>query len=1044
MSVFILQLTKVIRSVLIFGAFCICAGFLTSSLYASATLHPLVIEKSGETDGLVHARLNPGAYNSLRVGAPTQVIDLPLTADKSVSLEVTRFDIIDPDARFVIGSPAGDVATPRPEVILYRGTVGGDPNSHAFLAFCGHGFANGYVRLASGENYFLSQSAEEAAKGWGGELVIHRQEGAFELPDGVSFCGVELPSGYVPTEGEDGGRSVIRGLRLATIAVEGDQLYYQLFNNTAAAQSYILTVIGAVNDIYMRDIKLKLLVKFIRLWPNGNEPFSADDLYGFQTYWTTQQDPSPYNIIDMFSGHRDMSYGGVAFVGGTCNADRTYCITGFLNGSFPNPMVTPSISNWDVIVVAHEMGHNLGTYHTHDGYTPTIDDCGNGTPSRGTIMSYCHTFAGYTANTDLFMHRRVEQVILSEMADGGCMPFDCNGNDTSDVIDISSGHSLDVNGDGVPDECQDCDEDGVRDWIEIQGGALDVNGNGIPDICESDCNSNLTPDAWEISQGSTPDINGNDTPDICDPDCDQNGVPDFGEIASGAKEDYDRNNVPDICQDCNDNDVSDWIDLHRQHNLYVADQGDFIREFHAASGYPIRNLANGQLLNPAGIVFGYDRQLYVADFGNNRIARVNIDSGTVSIFVAAGSGGLNNPTGLTFGPDGNLYVSSRGTNSVIKYNGTTGALMGTFVAAGSGGLLQPYGLAFAQGGELYVTSSNNTVVKYNGLTGEFMTVFVTAGSGGLNSPRGIAFAGSFVVLVTSYGNNQILQYSLLTGGFVRVFNDVQAPDHPWDICIGPNGNVFVSENVLSGGVPRVIEYASNGRFYRRFVRGSNSGLVNPTGIAFRPQSQLDCNGNVRLDVCDIAAEVSLDSNANGIPDECEGADLDQDGIPTAIDNCPIAPNPTQIDSDSDGKGDACDNCAFMSNSTQADADNDSVGNVCDNCPTAANPSQSDGDGDSVGDACDNCPNVANPDQADSDHDSIGDACDLVCGDADGSGSIDISDAVYLVTYIFGGGPAPNPLLAGDSNCDSAVDISDAVYLINYIFGGGPQPCAGCK
>ena len=83
-------------------------------------------------------------------------------------------------------------------------------------------------------------------------------------------------------------------------------------------------------------------------------------------------------------------------------------------------------------------------------------------------------------------------------------------------------------------------------------------------------------------------------------------------------------------------------------------------------------------------------------------------------------------------------------------------------------------------------------------------------------------------------------------------------------------------------------------------------------------------------------------------------------------------------------------------------------------------------------------------RADSDHDGIGDACDLVCGDADGSANIDISDAVYLIAYIFGGGPAPSPLLAGDSNCDSAIDISDAVYLINYIFGGGPQPCAGCK
>ncbi|MCC6964050.1 MAG: hypothetical protein IT585_12415 [candidate division Zixibacteria bacterium] len=66
-----------------------------------------------------------------------------------------------------------------------------------------------------------------------------------------------------------------------------------------------------------------------------------------------------------------------------------------------------------------------------------------------------------------------------------------------------------------------------------------------------------------------------------------------------------------------------------------------------------------------------------------------------------------------------------------------------------------------------------------------------------------------------------------------------------------------------------------------------------------------------------------------------------------------------------------------------------------------------------------------------------------CGDADGSGSVSISDAVYLINYIFGGGPAPSPLLAGDADCSNAVSISDAVYLINYIFAGGPQPCAAC-
>jgi uncharacterized protein (TIGR02145 family) len=63
----------------------------------------------------------------------------------------------------------------------------------------------------------------------------------------------------------------------------------------------------------------------------------------------------------------------------------------------------------------------------------------------------------------------------------------------------------------------------------------------------------------------------------------------------------------------------------------------------------------------------------------------------------------------------------------------------------------------------------------------------------------------------------------------------------------------------------------------------------------------------------------------------------------------------------------------------------------------------------------------------------------VCGDADGSGSVDIADAVYLVTYIFASGPEPSPLLAGDASGDETLDISDAAYLVGYIFAGGSAP-----
>lgn len=67
-----------------------------------------------------------------------------------------------------------------------------------------------------------------------------------------------------------------------------------------------------------------------------------------------------------------------------------------------------------------------------------------------------------------------------------------------------------------------------------------------------------------------------------------------------------------------------------------------------------------------------------------------------------------------------------------------------------------------------------------------------------------------------------------------------------------------------------------------------------------------------------------------------------------------------------------------------------------------------------------------------------------CGDADGNDLVNISDAVYLIGYIFGGQIAPVPLASGDVDCNELVNISDAVFLISYIFGGGEAPCTGCS
>ncbi len=65
---------------------------------------------------------------------------------------------------------------------------------------------------------------------------------------------------------------------------------------------------------------------------------------------------------------------------------------------------------------------------------------------------------------------------------------------------------------------------------------------------------------------------------------------------------------------------------------------------------------------------------------------------------------------------------------------------------------------------------------------------------------------------------------------------------------------------------------------------------------------------------------------------------------------------------------------------------------------------------------------------------------VMIGDLNHDATVSLPDAVYLVNYIFAGGPSPDPMKAGDTDCNGYVNVSDVVFVIRYIFGQGPAPC----
>ena len=75
------------------------------------------------------------------------------------------------------------------------------------------------------------------------------------------------------------------------------------------------------------------------------------------------------------------------------------------------------------------------------------------------------------------------------------------------------------------------------------------------------------------------------------------------------------------------------------------------------------------------------------------------------------------------------------------------------------------------------------------------------------------------------------------------------------------------------------------------------------------------------------------------------------------------------------------------------------------------------------------------------------------GDVNGDWDRDLSDGVYLLSFLFSGGPEPVPLALcgtdlttssnGDTNADGEVDVSDPILLLGWLFSGGPVPVPPC-
>jgi streptogramin lyase len=123
-------------------------------------------------------------------------------------------------------------------------------------------------------------------------------------------------------------------------------------------------------------------------------------------------------------------------------------------------------------------------------------------------------------------------------------------------------------------------------------------------------------------------------------------------------------------------------------NLYFSELPDRVRRLDRATGR-ITVVAEGGLNWPHGLVVAGDR-LYLADTFNHRVVSIELATGEVRTAAA----GLNQPVDVDRGPDGAIYVADYGNGRLARIQGGEAATVARLIGPNS---------VWVRGGTAYVS-----------------------------------------------------------------------------------------------------------------------------------------------------------------------------------------------------------------------------------------------------------------------------------------------------------------------------------------------------
>ena len=282
------------------------------------------------------------------------------------------------------------------------------------------------------------------------------------------------------------------------IYVEIDNDIVNQKGGATAATNYITGLMNQVILLYAAD-DLAMVVSEIKAWTTTS-PYSSNSSSGMLSDFQANTGTFNGDLAHLMS--YQASGGIAAGFSGICasNPDNSKCFSS-IDASFSN---IPTFS-WSVMVVTHEMGHLIGSRHTHacvwNGNNTAIDGCAGstegscsnpGNPSGGgTIMSYCH-LTSVGINLNLGFGPQPKAVILNSVANATCLS-PCSDPTCDDGFKNGDEDGVDCGG-SCPNICPTC-TDGVKNGDE---DGVDCGGsNCLPCPCNDNVvNVNLNFDNY--------------------------------------------------------------------------------------------------------------------------------------------------------------------------------------------------------------------------------------------------------------------------------------------------------------------------------------------------------------------------------------------------------------------------------------------------------------------------------------------------------------------------------------------------------------------